>query len=77
MAQHCTKISNIEQALIHLKECLKYDPNDINVLISLSRIYMQMNSTDLCRDICLKILQIDCNNEAASVLMADLSFRKV
>lgn len=38
---------------------------------------MQMNSMDLCRDTCLQVLQIDSNNEAASVMMADLSFRKV
>ncbi|XP_061402484.1 tetratricopeptide repeat protein 21B-like [Musca vetustissima] len=77
MAQHCTKVRNVEQALVHLKECLKYDPNDIEVLIPLSRVYTQMNSMELCRDVCMQILQIDCNNEAASVIMADLSFRKM
>ncbi|XP_075147410.1 tetratricopeptide repeat protein 21B-like [Haematobia irritans] len=77
VAQHCTKMRNTEQALIHFKECLKYDPSDIDVLISLSRIYMQMNSMDLCRDVCTQILQIDSNNEAASIMMADLSFRKM
>ncbi|XP_075168725.1 tetratricopeptide repeat protein 21B-like [Haematobia irritans] len=68
---------NTEQALIHFKECLKYDPNDIDVLISLSRIYMKMKSMDLCRGVCTQILQIDSNNEAASAMMADLSFRKM
>jgi len=32
---------------------------------------------DLCQDTCTIILQDDLNNEAASVMMADLSFRRV
>ncbi|XP_059219458.1 tetratricopeptide repeat protein 21B [Stomoxys calcitrans] len=77
IAQHCTNVRNTEMALANFKECLKYDPNDIEVLKPLSRVYMQMNAMDLCRDVCLQILQIDSNNEAASVMMADLSFRKM
>jgi len=38
---------------------------------------MKSKEMDMCRNTCLQILQIDSNNEAASVLMADLSFRKV
>lgn len=65
------------QALAYFKECLKYTPNDIDTLAALARLYMQINGMDLCRDTCMQILHIDSNNEAASVMMADLSFRKV
>lgn len=77
MAQHFVNVRNNEQALSCFKECLKYTPNDMEVLTSLGRLYMQTNAMELCRDVCLQILQIDSNNEAASVMMADLSFRKV
>ncbi|XP_046806712.1 tetratricopeptide repeat protein 21B-like [Lucilia cuprina] len=77
MAQHSINLRNNEQALSCFKECLKYTPNDIEVLTSLGRLYMQMNAMEMCRDVCLQILQIDSNHEAASVMMADLSFRKM
>lgn len=77
MAQQSINLRNNDQALKCFKECLKYRPNDISVLSSLARLYMQMNSMEQCRDVCMQIFQIDSNNEAASVMMADLSFRKV
>lgn len=36
-----------------------------------------MNEMDKCQQTCANILQADPNNEAASVMMADLSFRRV
>lgn len=77
MAQHCINLRNNDEALNCFKECLKYTPNDLEILPVLGRLYLQMNAMDSCRDICLQILQIDSNHEAASVMMADLSFRNV
>ncbi|KAM7360843.1 tetratricopeptide repeat protein 21B-like isoform 2-T5 [Cochliomyia hominivorax] len=77
MAQDFVNTRNYEEALSCFKECLKWTPSDIEVLTSLGRLYMQTNAIEMCRDVCLQILQIDSNNEAASVIMADLSFRKM
>uniref|UniRef100_A0A1A9WYM1 Tetratricopeptide repeat protein 21B n=1 Tax=Glossina brevipalpis TaxID=37001 RepID=A0A1A9WYM1_9MUSC len=77
MAQYWTHLKNNPEALSCLEECLKYTPNDIEILTSLARLYIQMDFMDSCREICLRILQIDNSNEAASVIMADLSFRKM
>ncbi|XP_068157433.1 tetratricopeptide repeat protein 21B-like [Drosophila tropicalis] len=77
MAQQSIQRRDNEQALQHFKECVKYTPNDVEILVSLARLQMNSMEMDLCRDTCLKILQIDSNNESASVMMADLSFRKM
>lgn len=77
MAHQAVYIKNKDLALNNSKECMKYSPNDIEILVSLAKLQMKLQEMDMCRNICLQILQIDNNNEAASVLMADVSFRKM
>lgn len=77
IAQHAVYIKNNEMAITNFRECFKYTPNDLEILVSLAKLQMKSKEMDMCRNTCLQILQIDNNNEAASVLMADLSFRKV
>lgn len=36
-----------------------------------------MNNLDMCQKTCKKILEIQPENESASVMMADIAFRKV
>lgn len=36
-----------------------------------------MNYLDLCQQTCASLLKLDPDNEAASVMMADIAFRKV
>ncbi|XP_030382481.1 tetratricopeptide repeat protein 21B-like isoform X3 [Scaptodrosophila lebanonensis] len=77
MAQHLINKRDKEQECVKcIEECLKYASNDPKVLVPLARLYMQLNLVESCREMCLQILQIDSNNEDASVMMADLSFRK-
>lgn len=66
-----------DQAIKYYKDALKYMPSDIKTLVALGKLYMQLNNMDQCQHTCAQILQIDSNNEAASVMMADISFRRV
>uniref|UniRef100_T1GGC8 Tetratricopeptide repeat protein 21A/21B fourth ARM domain-containing protein n=1 Tax=Megaselia scalaris TaxID=36166 RepID=T1GGC8_MEGSC len=70
LAEQSISLRENEQALQYYKEALKFSPEDVQILCSLGRLYMQMNLMDLCRDICSQILRIDSNNETASVMMA-------
>lgn len=63
--------------LYSLQEALKYSQEDIKIMTSLARLYMQVNNIGECQVMCSMILKVDPNNENASVLMADLSFRRV
>ncbi|XP_019763181.2 tetratricopeptide repeat protein 21B isoform X1 [Dendroctonus ponderosae] len=66
-----------EQAVSYYKEGLTVSPNNTSILVALAKLYMQMNYLELCQQTCAIILRIDQDNEAASVLMADIAFRKV
>lgn len=77
MAEQATSLRDNLQAIQHNREALKYSPDDVPVMASLARLYMQANNMEECQNICETILRSNANNEAASVMMADLSFRQV
>ncbi|KAK0172883.1 hypothetical protein PV328_006149 [Microctonus aethiopoides] len=77
MADHCTVIRDFDGAIIHYKDALQYKSGDVNALLSLAKLYMQVNDLDRGAQSCTALLNADPNNEAASVMMADLAFRKV
>ncbi|XP_011499616.1 PREDICTED: tetratricopeptide repeat protein 21B-like [Ceratosolen solmsi marchali] len=77
MAEHSSSIRQFIPAVDYYKETLSYKPNDVKALLSLAKLYMQMNELDKCTQYCQILLNTDPNNEAACVMMADLAFRKV
>lgn len=77
MAEQSIQLRDNHQAINHYREALKYSPDDIKIVTALARLHMQVNNAMDCQSMCTKILKIDPNNEAASVMMADLSFRGV
>ncbi|XP_012284222.1 tetratricopeptide repeat protein 21B isoform X2 [Orussus abietinus] len=77
MAAHASTLRDYEQAIIYYKEALNHKPTDVKALLSLAKLYMQINDLDKCTQSCTALLNADPNNEAASVMMADLAFRKV
>ncbi|EZA54614.1 Tetratricopeptide repeat protein 21B [Ooceraea biroi] len=77
MADYASAMRSYEEAIVHFKEVLAHKPSDVNALLSLAKLYMQMNNLDRCAQNCSILLNADPNNEAASVMMADLAFRKV
>lgn len=77
MAQHLIGCRNYKSAVQCYKDYLEYNPDDIDILIALGRLFMQMDSLESCQEICLQILKIDNLNLAASIMMADFSLRKV
>ncbi|KAG5885606.1 hypothetical protein JTB14_024787 [Gonioctena quinquepunctata] len=66
-----------EQAINFYKEGIEISPNNTVILVALAKLYMQMNYLELCQQTCTSILKIDPYNETASVMMADIAFRKV
>lgn len=77
IAVQSVQLRDIHRAVLCYKEVLKHSPEDLKAMTSLARLYMQMNNIGDCQVMCSTILKIDPNNEAASVMMADLSFRRV
>ncbi|KAF7266424.1 hypothetical protein GWI33_020255 [Rhynchophorus ferrugineus] len=77
LGEMALSMKNTEQAVNYYKEGLAVSPNNISVLTALAKLYMQTNYLELCQQTCATILRIDPDNEVASVIMADIAFRKV
>ncbi|XP_029051789.2 tetratricopeptide repeat protein 21B-like [Osmia bicornis bicornis] len=77
MADYSSSLRDYDQAITYYKEVLNHKPTDVNALLSLAKLYMQTNNLDRCAQSCTAVLNADPNNEAASIMMADLAFRKV
>lgn len=77
LAEQSINVRDNDQAVQFYKEAIKSAPQDVVLLTALAKLHMQMNVMDQCQQVCGQILQMDSTNEAASVMMADLSFRKV
>lgn len=77
MAEQSLQLRDINRAINCNKDVLKYSPDDLKAMTSLARLYTQVNDINGCQAICSSILKVDPKNEAASVMMADLSFRQV
>lgn len=77
MAEQSMSLRDSQQALVHYKEALKFSPEDIKLMASLARLYMQLNKMGECQEICASILNTDASNEVALVIMADITFRNV
>ncbi|XP_069686948.1 tetratricopeptide repeat protein 21B-like [Periplaneta americana] len=77
MAEYATMLRDHDAAIRFYKEALAYSPDDTSTLVDLARLYMQVNDLEQCQMSCMTLLKADANNEAATVMMADLAFRKV
>lgn len=77
MAQHFINARNYKNALQCYKDCLEYNPDNLEILVAIGHLYMQMDSLESCQEICLQILKLDNLNMDAAIMMADFSFKKV
>ncbi|KAF6101527.1 tetratricopeptide repeat domain 21A [Phyllostomus discolor] len=58
------------------KDALSHVPTDNKVVLELARISLLQGHLDLCEQHCAVLLETEKNQETASVMMADLMFRK-
>ncbi|CAG0921103.1 unnamed protein product [Notodromas monacha] len=76
MAEHAVQERQFESGIRFYKEALSYLNDDPGLLLDLAKQYMVVNDLDQCRQTCVQLLKLDKDNDAATVMMADLAFRK-
>ncbi|XP_071548285.1 tetratricopeptide repeat protein 21B-like [Panulirus ornatus] len=76
MAEHAASQRDFERAIKLYKEALQYDPEHASTLLALAKLYMQINDLDQCQHTCMTLLRTDKENDSATVMMADLSYRR-
>ncbi|EMP36129.1 Tetratricopeptide repeat protein 21B [Chelonia mydas] len=64
------------QAVKWYKDALSYTQTDSKVLLQLARLYLTQGDIESCEHHCALLLQDDNCNEIATMMMADLMFRK-
>ncbi|CAH3123731.1 unnamed protein product [Pocillopora meandrina] len=76
MAELSTTAREFEKAINFYKEGLTYDETHVPSMLALARLYLTVDDLDACQQQCVQLLKMDAENDAATVMMADLMFRK-
>ncbi|KAG7464116.1 hypothetical protein MATL_G00183890 [Megalops atlanticus] len=76
IAKHYTFQRDYERAIKFYKEALVYCESDSKVMLELARLYLTQDDVEACQQQCSVLLKSDQVNEAATLMMADLMFRK-
>ncbi|EDO49516.1 predicted protein, partial [Nematostella vectensis] len=76
MAEISTASREYDKAINFYKEALVYDDTHIQSLLALAKLYLTVDDLDACQQQCVQLLKADPDNDAATVMMADLMFRK-
>nr|KAF6476728.1 tetratricopeptide repeat domain 21A [Rousettus aegyptiacus] len=74
--EHYLAEKDYAKAVRSYKDALSYSPTDNKVVLELAQLYLLQGHLDLCEQHCAILLQTEKNHETASVIMADLMFRK-
>lgn len=76
IAKYYASQRGYERAVKFYKEALVYCETDRKVMLELARLYLTLDEVDACQEQCSLILMNDQFNEDATLMMADLMFRK-
>lgn len=76
IAKHYTSQRGYERAVKFYKEALVYCETDRKVMLELARLYLTLEEVDACQEQCSEILKNDNFNEDATLMMADINFKK-
>uniref|UniRef100_A0A671Q2G6 Tetratricopeptide repeat protein 21B-like n=1 Tax=Sinocyclocheilus anshuiensis TaxID=1608454 RepID=A0A671Q2G6_9TELE len=76
IAKHCSSQRGYERAVKFYKEALVYCESDSKVMLELAQLYLTLDDVEACQQQCSAILKNDPVNEPATLMMADLMFRK-
>ncbi|ELU05036.1 hypothetical protein CAPTEDRAFT_159405 [Capitella teleta] len=76
LAEHCIQERDYEKAIKHYKEALSHMENDGKLMLELAKLYLHTEDLDACQHQCMTLVKNDKENDAATVMLADLMFRK-
>lgn len=76
MAELASNAREYDKAINFYKEGLAYDETYLPAMLELARLYLTVDDLDSCQQQCVQLLKMDAENDDATVMMADLMFRK-
>uniref|UniRef100_UPI00358DF2F5 tetratricopeptide repeat protein 21B n=1 Tax=Myxine glutinosa TaxID=7769 RepID=UPI00358DF2F5 len=75
LAEHAKEQHDLENALKFYKEVQAYCSSHM-VLLQLAEVYLEQGDLDNCQQMCITVLNEDKNSDAATMMLADLCFKK-
>ncbi|XP_062519917.1 tetratricopeptide repeat protein 21B-like isoform X2 [Corticium candelabrum] len=76
MAEHSIAIKEFDKAIQLYKDALIQNEKDDRIMLALAKLHLSLDNLDACQHQCLTMLKMNKDNDAATVMMADLMFRK-
>ncbi|XP_036277766.1 tetratricopeptide repeat protein 21B isoform X3 [Pipistrellus kuhlii] len=76
IAKHSVAQRDYEKAIKFYREALVHCETDNKIMLELARLYLAHDDPEACLRHCALLLQSDQDNEPATMMMADIMFRK-
>ncbi|XP_052805384.1 tetratricopeptide repeat protein 21B-like isoform X2 [Mya arenaria] len=76
MALHSSGQRDFDKAITYYKEALVYNENDGKIMLDVAGLYLSTGDLDACQHQLMTLLKSDKENDAATIMLADLMFRK-
>lgn len=76
LAEHYLKLGEDHKAKIYYSQALKAQNDHMASMMALARLYLRKGDLEACQDQCLTLKRLDADNEEATLMLADLMFRK-
>jgi len=76
LAQEYDIHKNYERALAFYNEALRHNDTHTKSMLALAKLYLARGETDQCQQLCVTLLRADPDKEEASMMLAELMFRK-
>lgn len=76
MAEQTTQQRDYDKAIKFYKEALVYNDNDSKVMLDVAGLYLTTEDLDSCQHQLMTLLKNEKENDAATIMLADLMFRK-
>ncbi|XP_065838597.1 tetratricopeptide repeat protein 21B-like [Oscarella lobularis] len=76
MADHSVEAREFDKAVLLYREALSHKDTDQKTMLALAKLFLSMDDLESCQHQCLTLLRLNKDNDAATVMMADLMFRK-
>ncbi|CAD5116982.1 DgyrCDS5817 [Dimorphilus gyrociliatus] len=76
MAENAYNERDFTKAIQIYKEALTHAENDGKLMLELAKLYLTTDNLDECQHLCMSLLKKDEETDAATIMMADVMFRK-
>ena len=76
LADYYAGLRQHDQALAFYNEALKHDETSERAMIAVARLHLARGELDSCQQQCMALIRVDPGNEAATMMLADVMFRR-